>query len=132
MELYLNGVNVTVPNFDNWPVVKSVPIPSSTQVIAVKGTDYGVVAGILASSSDGRILTSSNWKCTYNTPPSTWTAVGYDDSLWPAAVESYQNVNAPDWGTLSGISPSAWWIWTGPRDSNGAGFHSIAYCRYTL
>ena len=129
MELYLDGNRAFVPNSGSWPTVKSVPIPANTRVIAVKGVDYGVVAGILASTVDGRIITNQGWKCTANTPPASWATAEFDDRAWPAAVVSYRNQNAPIWGTLPGISQHAWWIWTGQRSSTRPGFRPVAYCR---
>lgn len=58
MELYIDGRPITVAQSHNWSAVKSVPLPSNTRVIAVKGTDYGVVAGILASTTDNLMISN--------------------------------------------------------------------------
>jgi hypothetical protein len=131
MELFIDGQPITVAHSHDWSVVKTVSLPYNTQVIAVKATDYGVVAGILASTTDNSMISNQGWKCTANhVPASNWMSTTYDDSAWPAAVVSYRNLNAPTWGTVNGISTSASWIWTGRRESGSAGYHPVAFCRY--
>ena len=64
-EVYVGGQSVNVSSIDNavnWRSTGTVSLPAGTTSIAVKCWDYGVIAGILASSTNG-ILTNDTWKC---------------------------------------------------------------------
>lgn len=111
MELYIEGVKINcLPNSGDWQKADAVTLPCAARVIAVKGVDYGVIAGILASTDDGSILTDSSWKCT-NQHYAGWETVGFDDSDWPAAHQVAIHQTLP-WKLVPGIRTNAFWIWT--------------------
>jgi hypothetical protein len=120
-ELYIDGIripNSALPNRFNWPAVDVVSIPSTAQVVAVYGSDYGVVAGILLSAAGDLLVTDGSWKCvSADNVPSTstesldWYVPGYDDSQWPAASVILANPNGIH-GDIASISHNAKWIWT--------------------
>jgi len=119
-----------MPNYNNWVVPDTVVMPASTSVIAVQlaNTDHCGSAGFIASNSNNCVFTNSAWRCTAVTPTSDWMTVGYDDFLWPPAVQECPNGQAI-WGStqLGYVSASAYWIWT----TNG-GCDLEIYCRLNI
>ena len=127
MELYIEGVKINcLPNHNNWQLADAVTLPCAARVIAVKGVDYGVIAGILASTDDGSLLTDSSWKCT-NQHFSGWETVEFDDSQWPAAHQVAIHETLP-WKIVPGIRTNAYWIWT----RNYVNGDWTVYCRKDL
>lgn len=125
IELYLDGTQVTgLKNKDTWGAVDTVHVPAATKVIAIKGFDYGQIAGILASGTFYK--TDASWKCT-NVYSDGWAAASFDDSAWPAATEIDVNGASP-WGPIAGISNDAKWIWTA-KFTYGPDSDRTVYCR---
>ena len=92
--------------------------------------------GILASTSDARILTSCDWRCANSTPPDNWTSVVFDDSGWPRAYAGEQNnVGAPSSYEMyePSISSCAFWIWAAywPDHYYYSAFTEV-FCRLSL
>jgi len=87
--------------------------------------DMQVVAGLRASTTNDYLVTSMAWKCTSQTPASTWTQPSYSDALWPSAV------NADPFNMIHGpqppLSPAAQWIWT--DNSHDPVIDTTVYCR---
>jgi hypothetical protein len=120
-DLYIDGARIpdsALPNRLDWRYTDVVSIPTTTQVVAVYGGDYGVVAGILASVTGDLLLTNGSWKCanadqmpSSSTPQFSWFQPDYDDSQWPAAAVILTNPNNIH-GNLAAISHNANWIWT--------------------
>jgi hypothetical protein len=120
-ELYIDGVQIPIgalPNRLDWPSVDVVSIPRTTQVVAVFGSDAGVIAGILASAAGDLLLTNGSWKCVdkdnvpaSSTPSLAWSMPDYDDSEWPAASVIVPNPNDIH-HDIAAISHNAKWIWT--------------------
>jgi len=121
-ELYIDGLiipNSYLPNRLTWEFVAVVPIPATTQVVAVSASDLGVVAGILLSVAGDLLVTNASWKCvnspssvTTNTPKLNWFAPNFDDSQWLAASGIVPNPNPQHHGLIAAISRNASWIWT--------------------
>ena len=105
-----------------YSVAKSVPLPASTRVIAVKGIETDGGAGILGSTADGSIVTGQAWRCTDVQPASNWMTVCFNDAAWPAPplVTKFYNPY-----TVAGISASARPIWT-------ANHSFVVYCRFNI
>lgn len=107
-----------------WPTTLTVTVPSPTKVIAVKIVDNAVVGGFLGSFSDGTV-TDKSWKCT-RTYYDGWNAPEYDDSAWPAAVDTRGQPDAT-WGAITGVASNAKWIWSGSYSTVGSSV--TVYCR---
>ena len=124
--LYFDGVEQTdVPDHDDWHNTDSLDLSRYTRVIALRGNNTLGVAGILASTPDGFILTNSTWKCS-NTWYAQWNDVVFNDSSWQPAVEIGLN-GSPPWFQISSVHANASWIW------NNQGFTDlIIYCRLNL
>lgn len=90
-----------------------------------------VVAGLLASTSDGRLLTNSLWKCTTQPTATNWMSPTYNDSMWPAAVVAAPHSSSDIHRVIAGISTNASWIWT-VNNGYGRGIDTSVYCRFTL
>ena len=133
-ELYLDGTHISLPSSlrSNWVTTKSVPFNPNTRVIAVHGVNQGNVAGILASSTGGSVLTSCWWLCTPSTPAAGWMNPGFDASSWSPAVAIQQNGPNTYWGTQGFVNRSAYWIWTNYPTDNLASVKTDAYCRFEL
>lgn len=94
---------------------------------------FQVVAGLLASTADERILTDSNWKCTSQVSATDkWTSIDFDDKLWPAAVVAAKHSENDIHKVLPGISLKANWIWTAFSGYQGPKIDSTVYCRLTV
>ena len=89
-------------------------------VLAIRGEDFGVIAGILASTSTG-VVTDKTWKCS-GTLEAGWDLTGFNDSHWEDARITGVNGDAP-WGLFADIDPSAKWIWSSGEND------TVAYCR---
>ena len=126
-KLYFDGVEQTnVPNHANWGSTDTVDLPASTRVIAVEGINSAPgYAGILASTTDGVILTNSAWRCS-NILSVSWADVDFDDSSWTPAVDIGQNGVSP-WGPVSSIKSNAMWIWNNQQVTD-----LTIYCRLDL
>ena len=110
-KLYFDGVEQTnVPNHANWGRHghgRSSSKHTSDRCGRIN-TAPGF-AGILASTTDGVILTNSTWRCS-NISSVSWADVDFDDSSWTPAVDIGQNGVGP-WGPVSSINGNAMWIW---------------------
>jgi len=124
-EVFVNGASVGMTN--SWPTAVTIDVslfvhPGKQNVIAVRGTntssqggnDRGII-GELASKTDGGsmvvVVTDTAWKVS-KTEEAGWTALGFDDSAWPAATAIAES-NAPPWGAVLGAT-TAKWIWSAP------------------
>lgn len=126
LELYVDGLRVkNLTHYNDWTVADKAKVGALAKVVAVRGKDVGVVGGILASAVNFQ-TDASSWKCT-NKRYAGWKNVDFDDSNWPSATAYGQNGVAP-WGQISGISPSAFWIWTS-KNVFGPASDKIIYCR---
>ena len=65
--VYANGRRLKVKaakgSLGNWGKTKSVILPKRIKTIGIHCIDKGVIAGILASSSNG-LITNGKWECT--------------------------------------------------------------------
>lgn len=125
LELYIDGAQVSdLPNANTWTAADAVRLPGSASLIAIKGETDGGVRGLLASGAFA--TTDGSWKCT-NIFYNGWAGEDYDDSFWPAATVIGAHGDSP-WGTISGISDDAQWIWT-EKPLIGDASVKIVYCR---
>ena len=130
-ELYVNGS--LVGNGGNWNQAGQYPgvaLVAGKNVIAIKGTDAGGIAALLAEIADAgqRFVTGTAWKVS-TSPPSNWKDIAYDDSGWAAATD-YGAYGISPWYTgVSGMpgDTSARWIWSSNSDAD-----DMAYFRYTI
>lgn len=133
--LYIDGVmtyNGVPPNADAPP---QTVLPNSVTTIAIQATNDVSYGGILASDTDGRVVTSGAWRCTANltydmTGFTPWYSPLFNDSSWPAATEIAVNDGTGFWKSISAIRTEARWIWT-------AGYtlpegNASIYCRYKV
>ena len=140
MALYFDGVqvpNTSLPNAFVYSATDTVILPSATRVIAIYAwNEYGA-AGLLASTADGRVVTSCDWRCTDSTPPSDWMMVDFDDNDWEqASAEEQNNDEALHYEKyMPNINNCSYWIWSNfVPESNEYyfGFNAYAYCRLKL
>ena len=125
-QLYFDGVEQTnLPNQNDWQKTDTVDLPWGTRVIAVAGTNNYGQAGILASSSDGSILTDASWKCS-KILEDDWMEETFNDCGWPAATEISRN-EIGAWGNYSDINSAAMWIWHSVTEDL-----NTIYCRVNL
>jgi hypothetical protein len=129
-KVYVNGVVVCASS--NWQAAKvfTVPLQHGANVVAIRGTDAGGVAGLLADLSwDGSTaVTDTGWKVSPTLIPG-WESVGFDDSSWSFAT-SYGVYGVAPWLTrVVGFSTSstAQWIWTDNNTDDDS-----AYLRYNI
>ena len=125
LDLYIDGAHVSgLSHANTWAVADTVRVAASAQVIAIKGADDGVSAGILASGADS--ITDGSWKCT-NKFYVGWADEGFDDSRWPAAKVVGPH-GIPPWKKIQGIANNAKWIWTA-KHILGLLWDKTVYCR---
>ena len=91
-----------------------------------------VVAGLLASTACGRVLTGTNWKCTSEVVAQDWMLPEYNDKTWPAAVAAAPHSTSDIHKVLDGISEKAFWIWTINHGYGNTKIDATVYCRVTL
>jgi len=120
MEMFADGVSLGKDI--NWEISTEYVIPGNTRVISVSGIDKGHQYGILGSLSNG-LVTNASWKCD-NVKYLGWNSPAFNDSNWPAAVEVAKHGDGP-WNNITGIAPTAKWIWTSGQPDN-------VYCRLRL
>jgi hypothetical protein len=119
--LYFNGVQVGTGG--NWNSMQTcqVNLQSGKNVVAVKCTDAGGVAALLAEVRSGttRAGTSASWKVSL-TGPAGWETVAFDDSAWTSARD-YGTYGVAPWYTNVSGCPSdtpARWIWSSNNDAD--------------
>lgn len=130
-ELYIDGVQQSIANGNNWNRSDYIGVPPRSRLIALKVNNSAgdpVCGGVLASIYEAYPLTNNNWKCSTSDDDANWTHLGYNDSSW-----SYATVYGSNSGGHSGcsqmqliadIDPSAQWIWTNNPSSD-----LVVYCR---
>lgn len=127
MELFIDGVPNTInkdPSAKDWTVTKRVKLPAGSRVIAVKATNRGLQAGLLASVTDDALLSDKSWKVS-TVEANEWASPDTDDSKWEPATELGQHGMEP-WKTRSIISRNAKWIWS--KDTRA----TVVYFRYRI
>jgi hypothetical protein len=129
-EVYVNGTLVGATS--NWKVagVFSVPLQKGTNVVAVKATDAGGVAGLLASLNWGAssAITNTLWRVS-PTAPAGWELPGFDDSAWLPATSFGPYGVSPWLLRVVGFptNSAAEWIWTVDNYNQ-----DVAYFRYKI
>ena len=124
MELFADDTSLGNDN-SNWRASFTYTIIGNPRVISVVGTDFGGGFGILGSTTNG-LLTNESWKCTGVLYPG-WNSPDFDDQNWPSArVFGVNSADSPWRMMISGIEPTAKWIWAADQD-NG-----VVYCRLNL
>ncbi len=130
-DLYFNGS--FVGSADDWQTAHSysVPVIDGSNIIAVKGTDLGEPASILAEiqTATQTLGTSGSWKYSLSLVPG-WEQAGFDDSSWSNADDNgaYGAPGLPwSFSSVSGMPAGtpAHWIW-------GGTWPSPVYFRYTF
>lgn len=129
-DLYFNG-SFTGSGTD-WTVSQTYNLQmlTGTNVVAIRCTDAGGIAGLLAELqvSGQRIGSSASWKVSLSAPPN-WADVNFDDSGWSNATE-YGSYGVFPWNTsvsgMPGDTPARW-IWSSNSDAD-----NLVYVRVTL
>jgi hypothetical protein len=130
MELYIDGVANPInsdPSATDWSRTKRAFLPFASRVIAVKATDTGVKAGLLASATNDSLLSDGTWKVS-TVAYDGWMMPDFDDSNWEQATEIGPNGMNP-WKMRNPISPKAKWIWTQKSIYSATSDH-VVYFRY--
>ena len=124
MELFADGKRLGKDN-GRWRIATDFVIPGNTKVIVVAATNSRLPPGILGSSSNG-LVTNSSWKCSKQVNLG-WNSADFDDHNWSLALELKRHGDRPTdgpGGYITGIDPSAKWIWTKRSRS--------CYCRLNM
>ena len=119
MKVYIDGVLYEDDNMLDWQKTSTIPLSSTTKVMAIECVDIGSNEGIIASTNDG-MMTDGSWKCSPEAVEG-WTLPDFDDSAWGAPTLIGANGVRP-WGNRPDISEAAQWIWP-------EGGEALAYCR---
>lgn len=128
--LYFDGVQQTnLPNSNVANTPDTTSLPPTVNTIAVQANNQQNYGGILASDTNGHVVTNSAWKCTPNYY-NGWSNKVYDDSFWPMATEFVSNDGSGSWPIISGIRTEAKWIWS-PNNLTPGGDNTL-YCRYVV
>lgn len=133
LQLYIEGIMTYEGVPANEATTPQTLLPDSVTTIAIQATNDANYGGIIASDTDGRVVTSCAWRCTATlTSDGDWYSPSYDDSLWPVATEIAANEGSQQGfpSTVSGIRTEAKWIWTsGYTLPDG---NAVVYCRYRV
>jgi len=132
MELFIDGERHKIsddPSAKDWMQTKKVTLPAKARVIAVKATDRGLQAGLLASVTGDSLLSDKTWKVS-TTEVDGWTSPDFDDSQWQPVTEIGPHGMNP-WKTRSMISPKATWIWSATTYYADYNAH-VVYFRYRI
>ena len=140
-ELYINGkeinVNKDLPGAANWQQGDLVEFKMGTNknVIAMKCTDSGVIAGLLVDLRYDKTLIISDKSLKYNIKEiANWQMVNFKDDKWKKAVE-YHKYPEGIWAKRVPIfdkpMTNPWWIWS---DTNvqGGKIDTPVYFRLTF
>lgn len=123
IEVWSNGVKLTVPHHDDWTRTGQVFMPNfkdGDNVIAVRARDLGGIAGLLAQVDPGLnnsvIGSNNNWRVRLASAgiPSGWNSATYHDCAWSRATQHADYGSAP-WNStpwLPGPTSSSKWIWS--------------------
>jgi len=121
--VYVDGVEQTLGGgAGDWAQTSHVTVTAGSQTVAIKCTDEGGIAALLASvriDDDKEIISDASWSCS-NVYEEGWTENDFveDPVNWKKAIPQKQNGALP-WRLRDNISGSAWWIWTDdPKDDN--------------
>ncbi len=135
--LYVNGEPVALDPLSahDWmrTSVATFPLLPGRNVIAVKGTDGGVIAGLLAELKVGgsTLVSGEAWRVHHDAPEG-WEKPAFDDSAWSSATP-YGDHPGGVWGTrVSGMDGAeATWIWNQVNTLNGE-IEPVVYFRFTF
>jgi len=108
--LYADGVYIDKQN--GFTVASNyMPIPKMATMFAIACTNRGKYGGLLGSSTDGRLITDSQWKVSKTLVPN-WNSPTLDDSSWLNSYEVDNNgkPKTHGWVAQPQISSAAWWI----------------------
>ena len=128
--MYLNGVYLGQSSDWTQSSQYSEALQSGANVLAIKGTDLGGVAGFIASMAWGNntAVSDTSWKVS-TTAPVGWEQPGFDDSGWNMAT-SYGSYGVAPWHqNISGFptGTGAQWIWSSDNQAD-----NLVYFRYTF
>jgi len=133
LQLYIDGVDSeinTLSTSADWTQTKVAKLPRRSRVIAVKVTDTGVAAGLLASATGDYLLTDENWLVS-DTLVDGWNKPNFDDSKWTKATPQ-GNHGVQPWGTRPQISSNAKWIWNKDTTKQSTSGTTTLYFRIRL
>ena len=133
LQVYIDGVDSeinTLSTTTDWQQTKVAKLPRRSRVIAVKVTDRGVAAGLLASVTGDYLLTDENWVVS-DTLVDGWNKPEFDDSKWTKATTE-GNHGVQPWGTRPQISSNAKWIWNKDTTKQATTTTTTLYFRIRL
>lgn len=133
ISLYFDGILITnLPNANVWQNADRVPLPEDTKVIAVRCQNVGNYGALLASDSDGKVLTDKLWKYSTAGVPG-WMNENFDDSHWKTVTTIALNDQlTPGWYYISLISRHAAFVWSPGWDARNESADNDVYFRYTI
>jgi len=136
-ELYVNGQaqELDPESSGDWTLTSThrFALQPGRNVIAIKATDGGVIAGLLAELQvqDSRLVSGESWKV-HHDGPEGWERPEFDDRDWKAA-SCYGTHPGGIWGTrVQGMDGSnATWIWNEVNTLDGE-IEPTVYFRFTF
>ena len=132
-ELYQNGKLVLKGNL--WSTAKSIKVKLSPgDVLAVKGNDYGIKAGLLLSAKgDYNFVSDASWKIYIGKELPGWNTKGFKDVSWKNAV-SYGFYGVEPWKkkVVNFTDEKAEWIWSMNNKTGSKDIDPVVYFRKTI
>jgi len=127
-EVYLNGTRLG--SSSSWTKASSYLdiVQPGSNVLAVKATDAGGIAGLVAQLSWlGQVTVSQRQWRVFTSEVPGWETPGFNDSAWPFATEYGRYGIGPWFKRVVGFpgNSTAQWIWS--ADANG---DNTVYLRY--
>ena len=129
-DMYFNGGYKGSGSLWSQAQTFNLPLQPGKNVVAIKGSDAGGIAALLAEIrvAGQRLGSNVSWKVSLSAPPN-WTDVNFDDSGWSNAT-NYGPYGSGVWGTgVSGmpLDTPAKWIWSSNNDA-----HDVVYFRFSF
>jgi hypothetical protein len=132
-DLYVNGLYIA--SADGWSTAETYEVPTigGTNIVAVKVTDTGGEAGLLAEIEfeDELFFTNDTWKVA-TSEETNWEKLNFDDALWSKATSYGLHGSAEPWATYKNVSGITLdhpihWIWSSDNVND-----NVAYFRFKL
>jgi len=128
--VYVNGTQVGSGSNWNQSQTYTIDVADGKNVIAVRGTDAGGVAALLAELTVSGERSGTSTACRVSTVEETgWQEISFDDSGWAYATD-YGAYGTGVWGTRVAGMPTdtpAHWIWSSNNDAD-----NVVYVRFTV
>lgn len=128
-EVYFNGTLIGSSSNWNQAGVYTLDVQNGKNILAIKATDQGGVAALIAElSSDGWFVVSDNNWLVSTSLETNWAHISFDDSAWNFA-SMYGVYGVAPWNKrVSGMptDSSAQWIWSDNNEADNTVYFRLA------